>query len=327
MSKDRKDKHKHEHKEKHKDRKKDRNKEKHVYHVSPVEAAGYFRRLAAGLEEGRFQFNDTRVEFSGGLKVKSGLKFEDEKSSLKISIKFDSLKAFAMGEAARPGGHAEGESPAESPVAEPECVTICAVCADCGLPFPCDCEPEAICDTCGLPMPCDCGHEPVCDTCGLPMPCGCGHEPVCDTCGLPMPCGCGHEPVCDTCGEPEPCGCEPTAPAGEAEAACGLGAGAGDHESGGSYKKLKKDMKKQFEELEAYLDKDEIPPMDLVEPFFANCKEMTTYPDKGEEFYNQFNAQAYDFYGAVQSGDLESAKEGYKALWQLKKDSHDKYKD
>ena len=99
-----------------------------------------------------------------------------------------------------------------------------------------------------------------------------------------------------------------------------------DDDEDDRYKDLKKKMKKAWEEIKEYKEKQEIPPLNLVESFWVDCQEMTTFPDKGDEYYEQFNAQAYDLFGAAQSGDFESFSAGCEALGLMKSECHDKYK-
>ena len=99
-----------------------------------------------------------------------------------------------------------------------------------------------------------------------------------------------------------------------------------DDQGDNSYKKLKKQMKKSFKEIKAAMDASEMPPIELVETFFADCQKMTNYPGKGDEFYAQFTAQVYDVLGAAQSGDLESFASGITALDEMKNECHTKFK-
>ena len=54
------------------------------------------------------------------------------------------------------------------------------------------------------------------------------------------------------------------------------------------YKKLKKDMKKTFKAIGDCLDEKRLPEEDLVGQFFDQSERMTAYPDKGEEFYEEY---------------------------------------
>jgi XXXCH domain-containing protein len=93
-----------------------------------------------------------------------------------------------------------------------------------------------------------------------------------------------------------------------------------------SYKKLKKKMKGEFKEIRAYIARDETPPVELIEVFQADCQIMTSFPDKGDEYYEQFNAEAYDMLGAAQSGDLEALKTSINNLAGMKAACHERYK-
>ena len=101
----------------------------------------------------------------------------------------------------------------------------------------------------------------------------------------------------------------------------------GDSKAGSkSYKKLKKKMKAEFKEIQAYLGRDETPPMELIETFQADCQIMTSTPEKGDEYYEQFNAEAYEMLGAAQSGDLEALKNSIGKLSAMKDACHERYK-
>lgn len=113
----------------------------------------------------------------------------------------------------------------------------------------------------------------------------------------------------------------------KAEAPDEEGSEPGDSKPGvKSYKKLKKKMKAEFKEIQAYLGRDEIPPMELIETFQADCQIMTSVPENGDEYYKQFNAEAYEMLGAAQSGDLEGLKASIGKLSAMKNACHERHK-
>jgi XXXCH domain-containing protein len=92
------------------------------------------------------------------------------------------------------------------------------------------------------------------------------------------------------------------------------------------YEKLKKAMKDEYELIEEAAERDELPAAEVMDSFYANCQEMVTYPDKGDEYYDGFTAIANDLNQAVQNGDLGAFKHALSSMKNSKKACHDRYK-
>jgi XXXCH domain-containing protein len=93
-----------------------------------------------------------------------------------------------------------------------------------------------------------------------------------------------------------------------------------------AYKRLKKEMKKTWETIVEAVERGQMPELPLVEEFYNQSKEMTTFPGKGDEYYQQYSAAADDLFAAAELEDMTNFSECVKTMEQLKKDCHDRYK-
>jgi len=117
-------------------------------------------------------------------------------------------------------------------------------------------------------------------------------------------------------------------PAGVANTASAavVEASAAEDENLPSYKKLKKNMAKQFKEIRDALEAGSMPGEELAASFCENCRLMTIHPGKGDPYYPHFRSATQSFKFAVEAGDLEDAKAAVEELKQLKTDCHDRFK-
>jgi XXXCH domain-containing protein len=69
------------------------------------------------------------------------------------------------------------------------------------------------------------------------------------------------------------------------------------------YKDIKKRMKSDFKLIVKTLHEGTLPEAATVERFLADGRAMTTYPGKGEEFYEDFNHALEEFATAFAAGD------------------------
>ncbi|WP_373500108.1 GAK system XXXCH domain-containing protein [Desulfococcus sp.] len=92
------------------------------------------------------------------------------------------------------------------------------------------------------------------------------------------------------------------------------------------YKTLKKRMKANFKAVTESLGADVMPGEAAVAAFLEDSRLMTTFPDKGAEFYADYERACTDFSRAFAAGDLGACKAAGVTLNQLKKDCHGRYK-
>lgn len=92
------------------------------------------------------------------------------------------------------------------------------------------------------------------------------------------------------------------------------------------YKKLKKRMKGAFKAITESLMADTMPGEAAVTSFLQDSKLMISFPEKGAEFYNDYDQACTTFARAFEAKNLEACKAAGIALNQLKKDCHSRYK-
>jgi XXXCH domain-containing protein len=92
------------------------------------------------------------------------------------------------------------------------------------------------------------------------------------------------------------------------------------------YKKLKKRMKESFKMITESLMSDVMPGEAVVTAFLQDSKRMTSFPEKGAEFYNEYDKACMDFARAFEAKNLTACKSAATILNQLKKDCHSRYK-
>jgi XXXCH domain-containing protein len=92
------------------------------------------------------------------------------------------------------------------------------------------------------------------------------------------------------------------------------------------YKKLKKRLKESFKSITESLMGDVMPGEAVVTSFLQDAKLMMTFPEKGPEFYDDFDKTCMAFSRAFETKNLEACKAAGMALNQLRKDCHSRYK-
>lgn len=92
------------------------------------------------------------------------------------------------------------------------------------------------------------------------------------------------------------------------------------------YKTLKKRMKTNFKAVTESLAADVLPGEAAVAAFLEDSRLMTTFPDKGAEFYGDYERACTDFSNAFAVGDLGACKAAGITLSQFKKGCHERYK-
>ncbi len=94
----------------------------------------------------------------------------------------------------------------------------------------------------------------------------------------------------------------------------------------GSYKSLKKRMKKTFKNILAYLHKDVMPDSEIFESFVLDCRAMTGYSGYGDEYYADFLKEIQSMEQAFSKQDMPLTKESAARINHFMKDCHDRYK-
>jgi XXXCH domain-containing protein len=92
------------------------------------------------------------------------------------------------------------------------------------------------------------------------------------------------------------------------------------------YKSLKKRMKGDFKAIHQALVNGTMPNEQLMANFVEDSRLMCTYPGMGDEFYPKYLEIVDAFAAAVQSGDLQAAKDRQQDLYHSMKECHDIYK-
>jgi XXXCH domain-containing protein len=113
----------------------------------------------------------------------------------------------------------------------------------------------------------------------------------------------------------------------------------GDYESGGddqeetegepqktSYKKLKKTMQKEVKALQAELKRGVMPTLERIESFTRNCREMTSVPGRGDEYYPRFNEQVQVLALAAEAGNTADYAAALEVLLEMKAECNSKFK-
>ncbi len=93
-----------------------------------------------------------------------------------------------------------------------------------------------------------------------------------------------------------------------------------------SYKKLKKRMDRTFESFSHNFESGLIPAAATLESFQHDARQMVTYADKGQPYYEEFTKACTDFLDAWEKGDVSAAQGYYARLDDLKKACHDRFK-
>lgn len=92
------------------------------------------------------------------------------------------------------------------------------------------------------------------------------------------------------------------------------------------YKKIKKQMGKQFKRIIENLLIGVLPDDDVVHSFLNDSRRMTAFPQYGQEYYPVFETACDQFREAFEKRDPEACKNAYQALSRIKKECHERYK-
>lgn len=93
-----------------------------------------------------------------------------------------------------------------------------------------------------------------------------------------------------------------------------------------TYKKLKKRMKESFKSMMESLMAEALPADAAVMSFLQDSKLMLSFPEKGGEYYDDYDVACTSFAGAFESGNLDACKSAINALDRLRKECHSRYK-
>jgi XXXCH domain-containing protein len=99
----------------------------------------------------------------------------------------------------------------------------------------------------------------------------------------------------------------------------------GHHRPARSYKRLKKRMKRDFKLLQSAARQGSIP-VELVRRFHADCRSMSAFTDKGEEYYPQFDRAADALLSTAEAGDIPGMRRVLDELVALRDEAHRQYK-
>jgi XXXCH domain-containing protein len=89
-----------------------------------------------------------------------------------------------------------------------------------------------------------------------------------------------------------------------------------------SFKSVKKDMSRSFKAIKKSLADVTMPSKEDIETFALDCEEMTTYPGKSEEHYQDFLHHVGDMKTAAQKGDHEALARAIAEIGAMKKTCH-----
>ncbi|MFH1135637.1 MAG: GAK system XXXCH domain-containing protein [Pseudomonadota bacterium] len=92
------------------------------------------------------------------------------------------------------------------------------------------------------------------------------------------------------------------------------------------YKKLKKRMKREFDDLGAALARGEMPPEDAVAAFLDDCRGLTAFEGYGDEHYLAFGALAAALGEAAEAGDLAAFEGFFQSMARMRDECHAAYK-
>lgn len=93
-----------------------------------------------------------------------------------------------------------------------------------------------------------------------------------------------------------------------------------------SYKKLKKSMSQNYTAIKAALRQGISPDQTLIEEFDGQCRQMATYPDKGEPYYGDFIEAADRLAAAFAGNDLPGMDAAIQEMGRLRKNCHRRFK-
>ena len=92
------------------------------------------------------------------------------------------------------------------------------------------------------------------------------------------------------------------------------------------YDDLKDRMKAEFKAISAGLLLNRLPEEALAKAFLRDCELMTTYSDKGDEYYPAFMSKVEEWTEAYENKDVEALKTANAGLDELKKACHARFK-
>ena len=94
----------------------------------------------------------------------------------------------------------------------------------------------------------------------------------------------------------------------------------------GSYKALKKEMKRSSKALKAAASAGELPTQEMLSAFLSQSMEMTRYPDKGEALYPQYRAACTVLQAAYDSENAAAFQAAWEKIDGIRKEAHRQYR-
>ncbi len=92
------------------------------------------------------------------------------------------------------------------------------------------------------------------------------------------------------------------------------------------YKTLKKRMKKSFKVIASLTAEGTLPPADAVDEFLSDSVLMVSYPEMGDEYYEEYSRTCDALAKAYDAKDAAACAELCMELARLKKECHNRYK-
>ena len=95
---------------------------------------------------------------------------------------------------------------------------------------------------------------------------------------------------------------------------------------GRSYKGLKKRMQADFKDIRAALAAGSMPPAPTCRRFLEDARQMTTFPNRGDEYHLHFLDALQDLERSLDALDREAMAAGVARLDQCRRDCHKRFK-
>lgn len=103
-----------------------------------------------------------------------------------------------------------------------------------------------------------------------------------------------------------------------------------DEKSAGSekekYKSLKERMKESYKTIKESMEADTLPEESVANSFIEDSRLMTTFPDKGDEYYDLYNTAVAGFEKALMEKNFLNVEIALKEIERIKTDCHEKHK-
>ena len=92
------------------------------------------------------------------------------------------------------------------------------------------------------------------------------------------------------------------------------------------YKQLKQRMKADFKQIRKAVKKGRAPDTELVRSFCSDAQLMTTYPEKGNEYYPDFQDRVKNLEEAAEQRDWAKLADVVAEVRRVEKECHKRFK-